>query len=75
METSAVETLLDQLPNRYRALAVLSAGAGLRQGELFGLSPHRIDFLRRPARAALPEGAKLSEAERVRLKAIEQSQL
>jgi cytochrome c-type biogenesis protein CcmH len=46
-------------------LAILIAG-------LFAIG---FSVLRRPARAALPEVAKLSEAERVRLKAIEQSQL
>jgi cytochrome c-type biogenesis protein CcmH len=42
---------------------------------MVGLFAIGFSVLRRPARAALPEGAKLSEAERVRLKAIEQSQL
>lgn len=34
------------LPDRYRILATLAAGLGLRQGELFGLSPTDVDFLR-----------------------------
>ena len=35
---------------RYRATVVLAAGAGLRQGEVFGLSVDRIDFLRKTIR-------------------------
>lgn len=34
------------LPEQYRILATLGAGLGLRQGELFGLSPDDVDFLR-----------------------------
>jgi integrase len=41
-----VEALLEALPARYRALAVVGAGAGLRQGEAFGLTVPKIDFLR-----------------------------
>jgi integrase len=41
-----VEALLEALPARYRALAVVGAGAGLRQGEAFGLTVPNIDFLR-----------------------------
>src|SRR5438105_11189506 len=41
-----VEALLEALPARYRALAVIGAGAGLRQGEAFGLTVPNIDFLR-----------------------------
>ncbi|MGH8932006.1 MAG: tyrosine-type recombinase/integrase [Egibacteraceae bacterium] len=36
----------DALPTRYRATAVIAAGAGLRQGEVFGLAVEDIDFLR-----------------------------
>ena len=35
------------LPERYRALADLGAGLGLRQGEAFGLAVEDIDWLRR----------------------------
>lgn len=35
------------LPERHEALPVLLAGAGLRQGEAFGLAVEDIDFLRR----------------------------
>ncbi|HVA60204.1 MAG TPA: tyrosine-type recombinase/integrase [Mycobacteriales bacterium] len=34
-------------PDRYRALPPVAAGAGLRQGEIFGLTVEDIDFLRR----------------------------
>lgn len=34
------------LPERYAIVAVLGAGLGLRQGEMFGLSPDDVDFLR-----------------------------
>lgn len=35
-----------EMPARYRIFAALGAGVGLRQGELFGLSPDDVDFLR-----------------------------
>jgi integrase len=41
-----VEALLAALPPRYLALAVVGAGAGLRQGEAFGLTVPNVDFLR-----------------------------
>ncbi len=34
------------LPPRYRAMATLAAGCGLRQGEVFGLAVEDVDFLR-----------------------------
>ena len=43
------ETVLavrDTLPVRYRIVATLAAGLGLRQGEVFGLGPADVDFLR-----------------------------
>jgi integrase len=43
----AVQALTDAVPDRYRALVTLAAGTGLRQGEAFGLTVDRIDFLRR----------------------------
>ena len=43
----AVQALTDAVPARYRALVTLAAGTGLRQGEAFGLTVDRIDFLRR----------------------------
>lgn len=36
----------DALPKRYQIVDTLAAGLGLRQGEVFGLSPEDIDFLR-----------------------------
>lgn len=45
-----VETLIAAMPDRYRSLVVLAAGTGLRQGECFGLSLDRVDFLRRTIR-------------------------
>jgi integrase len=43
----AVEALTEAMPERYRALITLAAGTGLRQGEIFGLTVDRVDFLRR----------------------------
>ena len=34
------------LPPRYRVMATLAAGCGLRQGEVFGLAVEDVDFLR-----------------------------
>jgi len=42
-----VEAVIDALPDRYRATAVVTAGCGLRQGEVFGLRARDIDFLRK----------------------------
>ena len=47
MTLEAVEVLTEAMPERYRALVTLAAGTGLRQGEMFGLTIDRIDFLRR----------------------------
>lgn len=45
--TSAqVQAVRAGLPDRYAVVAVLAAGLGLRQGEVFGLSPIDVDFLR-----------------------------
>src|SRR5437667_261241 len=46
LQREDVEALLEVLPARYRALAVVGAGAGLRQGEAFGLTVPNVDFLR-----------------------------
>ncbi|HZI97088.1 MAG TPA: site-specific integrase [Actinomycetales bacterium] len=43
----AVEALTAAVPSRYAALVTLAAGTGLRQGEAFGLTVDRVDFLRR----------------------------
>jgi len=50
LATEAVEALVDAAPERYRALLVLAAGTGLRQGEAFGLKLRHVDFLRRSLR-------------------------
>jgi integrase len=42
-----VDALVSAMADRYRALVVLCAGAGLRQGEAFGLQVADVDFLRR----------------------------
>lgn len=42
-----VQAVIDGLPQRYRAIAVVAAGCGLRQGEVFGLRVRDVDFLRR----------------------------
>ena len=47
LATARVEALIAAMPERYRALVVLAAGTGLRQGEAFGLELARVDFLRR----------------------------
>jgi integrase len=44
LTTAAVRALIDAVPERYRALVVLAAGTGLRQGECFGLPNERIDL-------------------------------
>jgi integrase len=50
MGTEQLELLIGALPERFRALAVLGAGSGVRQGEALGLTVDRIDFLRRTVR-------------------------
>jgi integrase len=47
MSVEQVTLLLESMEPRYRALVVLGAGAGLRQGEAFGLTVPHVDFLRR----------------------------
>ena len=46
--TEVVERLIDAVPRRYRALVILGAGTGLRQGEAFGLTLDRVDFCDEP---------------------------
>lgn len=50
LSTATVEKLIDTVPERYRALVVLGAGTGLRQGECFGLVNERLDLDRRTLR-------------------------
>jgi len=47
LPTDVVEALIQAVPPRYRALIIFAAGTGLRQGECFGLTVDRVDFLRR----------------------------
>lgn len=50
MATDDVARLVAHAVPRFRALIVLAAGSGLRQGECLGLTVDRIDFLRRSVR-------------------------
>jgi integrase len=50
LSVDQVEALAVAVPDRYRGLIVFAAGMGLRQGECFGLTVDRIDFLRRHVR-------------------------
>jgi integrase len=47
LDTEVVLALAEAVPDRYRALVILAAGSGMRQGECFGLTVDRVDFLRR----------------------------
>jgi integrase len=47
MPATAVLALLGAIAPRYRVAVVLGAGLGLREGEAFGLTVPRVDFLRR----------------------------
>jgi integrase len=47
LTTEQVQALAAAVPDRYRALVLVSAGLGLRQGEACGLTVDRVDFLRR----------------------------
>src|SRR5207253_3315207 len=46
LSVSEVEALIAEVPERFSALIVFAAGMGLRQGECFGLTVDRVDFLR-----------------------------
>lgn len=43
----SVAAVIGTLPTRYRAIAVVASGAGLRQGGVFGLRVEDVDFLGR----------------------------
>ncbi|HEV7196856.1 MAG TPA: tyrosine-type recombinase/integrase [Pedococcus sp.] len=47
MATSEVQALVEAIPERYKAMVILAAGTGMRQGEIFGVTLDRVDFLRR----------------------------
>ncbi|MGI8757502.1 MAG: tyrosine-type recombinase/integrase [Acidimicrobiales bacterium] len=50
MTAEEVMAFAHGLPDHLRAAAVLAAGTGLRQGEVFGLTTDRVQFLRRELR-------------------------
>lgn len=50
LSTETVEAMIAAVPARYRALIVTAAGTGMRQGEIFGLTTDRVDFLARRVR-------------------------
>jgi integrase len=62
LSPTAVLALLDTITPRYRVAAVLGVGLGLREGEAFGLTLPRVDFLRRKVQV-------LSQAQRGQLAA------
>ncbi|MFI8510489.1 tyrosine-type recombinase/integrase [Streptomyces sp. NPDC085460] len=47
LHPAAVRALIEAAPDRYRAMVLLAAASGLRQGEVFGLEVDCVDFLRR----------------------------
>lgn len=47
LPTALVHHLLAAVPSRYRALVLVGAASGLRQGEVLGLEVDRVSFLRR----------------------------
>jgi len=47
LPVEVVQALAAVIAPRYRAVVVVAAGTGLRQGECFGLTLDRVDFLRR----------------------------
>lgn len=49
ISTDEVLALMQAVPDRYRAMVLLAVGTGMRQGEVFGLTLDRVDFLRRSA--------------------------
>lgn len=50
LSPDVVHALVQAAPAHYRALILLAAASGLRQGELLGLEVEHIDFLRRTVR-------------------------
>lgn len=52
LTTDAVHGLADAVPRRYRALVVLGAGTGMRQGECFGLTSDEINLTAATVRVA-----------------------
>jgi hypothetical protein len=60
-------SIIYSIPVRYRSLAILGAGSGMRQGECFRLTVDGVDFLRRAIRvdrqlaASAPTGPAVGE--------------
>ena len=50
LTTEEVAALSVAVPDHLRALVTLAAGTGMRQGECFGLTQDRVDFLRKTLR-------------------------
>jgi integrase len=50
LEVDEVREIAHAAPDHIRAAVVVDAGTGLRQGELFGLTIDRVDFMRREMR-------------------------
>ena len=50
LSVEQVHGIAEAIPDHYRALVLVSAGLGLRQGEACGLTVDRIDFLRKIVR-------------------------
>ncbi|WP_407068267.1 tyrosine-type recombinase/integrase [Lapillicoccus sp.] len=50
MATADIQALAEAVPEQYHAMVILAAGTGLRQGEIFGITVDRVDFLRRTLR-------------------------
>lgn len=47
LSVDEVFAVSDAMPERYRAMVLLAAGTGMRQGEIFGLTTDRVRFLQR----------------------------
>lgn len=47
LDTKTVEAIIDAAPSRFRALILMAAGTGLREGELLGLTADNLQMLRR----------------------------
>ena len=50
LTTQQVDRLRDLVPDELKTMVTFTAGTGMRQGEVFGLTVDRIDFLRREVR-------------------------
>ncbi|HEY6595932.1 MAG TPA: hypothetical protein VI011_17795 [Asanoa sp.] len=67
LSVEQIDALAAEMPPAYRALVIVAAGTGLRQGELFGVRTGDVNFLRRQitvARQVQPGGVGRSRTER-----------